>query len=582
MCNILVIAPYEGLKDLFLEVNKQLKENIDVYVGDLYDGLAIAKSLEHRGYDVVISRGATAKLLKKHMSIPVVEIPMTGYDILRTLTLLNGFSGKIGMMSYLNNIPGAHTIGNLLNMDITFYPIDEENEVEKEIQKAADDGVQVIIGDVISTKTAAKFGIQTILITSGKEAVTETIANVKQLIHYVQKEKRQMQRLFKLFEQMEEGIFIFTNEECTYKNDRAHRFIRFFGNFNEKEKLTWSQLKSFIPNMTSFNEVEFMFQNEAYLARMFPLAEDKFLLRIKNKKRIHVNDQHERSAYFHFNSFVARSEKMTQLIQIAKKVSRSDAPIFIFGERGVGKESLAQAIHNYSERKERPYVYVNGDSYSESQLEKELFQLVEWASGGTLFIDEISELPLTHQTKLLQFMTEHADANVRFIASLTKPLDNLVDQHRIALSPFSINVPPLRERLEDLDDLVRLFIASTNASTKKQISGLRPFVLKELRSLKWYGNIDQLKWTIEQMCKLSSGPFIEYEDVKELLQSLKKREKEELCQTITITGKTLQQIENEVIMSVLKQEHYNQSQAARKLGINRSTLWRKIKQIENC
>src|SRR5699024_8438815 len=116
---------------------------------------------------------------------------------------------------------------------------------------------------------------------------------------------------------------------------------------------------------------------------------------------------------------------------------------------------------------------------------------------------------------------------------------------------------------------------------KKQISGVHPDVLERLKSFQWPGNVQQLKRVVEQMCMMSNGPFIEIAEVQSLLKKLKEEEQshDRKGEMINIHHKTLQQIEDEVILSVLKQEDFNQSQAARRLGINRSTLWRKIKQM---
>ncbi len=583
MCKILAICPYVGLRDLFLEVKEELQLDVDVYVGDLYDGLALASSLEHRGYDVMISRGATAKLLKKHVSTPVVEIPVTGYDILRTLTLLNGFSGKIGMMTYLNNIPGAHAIGKLLHMDITFYPIREEAEIEKEIRRAASEGVQVIVGDVISTRMAAKFGMQAILITSGKEAIVETLAADTEWMSYVKREKTRVQRLVESFS-ADEGVLLFEKETCTFMNERAKRLLQ-----EEDVPLSWNKLIAVVPELSrlhsAFKEVTFTFRGHPFRARFVPLVEERFLLLLKEETKSADQHDDERAALFHFNSLVARSEQMKKVIAAAKKVSRSHLPIVIYGEEGVGKECIAQAIHNDSERQSNRYVSIDVEKFTDLQLETKLLQSFAKARGGTLYIASIHALPLALQSVLLE--TWQNERSVRIIASSSKPLERLVTKKRFrrdlfeALHQYTLKVPPLRERKEDIEDFIRLFIASANALTKKQISGIDRAVLQVMNELSWRGNIDELKSVVEQMCILSPGPFIEYDDVKELLDRIEERERSEKTNLLNIHGKTLEEIEEEVIMAVLKQVGFNQTKAAEQLGINRTTLWRKVKQIEN-
>lgn len=616
MCKILVISPYVGLKDLFLEVNKELKKDLDIFVGNLYDGLAIARSVEHRHYDAIISRGATAKLLRKHFSIPVLEVQMTGYDILRTLTLLNGYAGKIGMMTYLNKIPGANMIGKLLNMDLTFYPILEEGEIEGEIERASNEGVQVIIGDVISTTTAAKFGIQGILISSGKEAVVETIMNAEQTVYYIQKQKENLKKIEQIFHYIDDGVLVFDEEgQCIFSNDTAGKRFRLV---EEAGQLNVGKLSELVPKLSELiegedenvKEVYEEFDSSCIRWRKVELPDegssDGFALIMKEEKRKLTEQKQEHSAYFHFSSLVARSESMHQLITVAKKISRSDLPVIIYGEPGVGKDSLAQAIHNNSERAQAPYVFINCEAYSEGQLERELFGTsgvnghkgaLETAHKGTIFIDAIGSMPPSIQSKLLLVLisgrmnrfqeTESFPVDIRFIAAHRQPLETYLRDGRFrddfyhVLNGFTLKVPPLRERMDDLDDLIRIFIASCNTTMGKQISGLRETVLNKLKTFQWPGNIRQLKHVIEQMCLMSDGPFIEKKEVQALLHKLREQETEKVRETpgLQLANKTLHEIEQEVILAVLKQEEYNQSKAARRLGINRSTLWRKIKHI---
>jgi transcriptional regulator with PAS, ATPase and Fis domain len=618
MCKILVIAPYIGLKDVFLEVDKELEVDLDIHVGNLYDGLAIAKSLEHRNYDAIISRGATAKLLQRHFSIPVMEVQVTGYDILRTLTLLNGHSGKIGMMSYLNIIQGADIIGKLLNMDITFYPIDQERQIEKTIETASNDGVQVIIGDVISTTTAATYGVQTILITSGKEAVLETIANTERLVYHMKKQNEHLSEIQRVFDHVEEGVLIFNEDDvCTYLNKHAKKHFQFIEEINT---LSLSRLTEIVPKLEQLfeeneraltKEVTVKMQGKNYLWKKVPLIEDEiscgFVLLMNSKDEQELEDRKGHRAFFHFNSLVARSENMHQLIQVAQKISLSNLPLIIYGEPGVGKDSFAQAIHNKSARQQKPYVFVNCEAYSETQLEQVLFgsegDLIkrgafELAHEGTLFIDAIGTMPLGLQGKLLNVIlskqftrlngTKKIPIDIRFVVAHREPLEAYVQAGRFredlfyALNGFNLRIPPLRERIDDIDDLVRLFIASSNILTGKQISGLRPELIKELKQLTWPGNIQQLKHVLEQMCIMCEGPFIEKGEVQLLVQKLQEEERvDQVEQTnvLQIHGKTLEEMEQEIIQTVLKQEDFNQSKAAKRLGINRSTLWRKIKHL---
>lgn len=618
MYKILVIAPYIGLKDIFEEVCKEYDKKMDIQVGNLYEGLKIAKRLEKENYDAIISRGATAKLLRRHFTIPVLDVKITGYDILRTFTLVKGHSGKIGMMSYLNTIQGADIIGKLLDMDVSFYQIDEESEIEKNIERAYNEGVKVIIGDVISTNTAAKFGVQGMLITSGKEAVIETIEAAEEMLYYIKKEKRKLAGVEATINKIDAGIIIFNeNNECRLFNQKLLSQLKLG---LVKEELKIESLIELMPELRDIFELDghephteskVVYNGHEYIISKLKLTyQDRdngiaLILRENQNYWLNEKNKKEQTAFFHFNSLVMKAESTNRLVESAKKISRSKLPIIIYGEPGVGKNSLAQAIHNESERREGKYIFLNCEAFSEAQLDRELFgyesEMVqqgafELANGGTLFLDAIGALPYHLQGKLLNVLTTgkvtrlngvaKIPVNVRIIVANRNQLDKKIDQGTFredlyyALNVFTLKVPPLRSRMEDLDDLIRLIIASTNVTIGKQISGLRDPVLNELKSLKWPGNISQLKNTIEEMCIMSNGPFIELKEVEHIIKKLKDAEKEEKKNNFDFNNKTLEEIEEQIILWVLEEEEYNQSKAAKRLGINRTTLWRKIKNVE--
>ncbi|MHC2179895.1 DNA-binding NtrC family response regulator [Paenibacillus sp. PvR052] len=522
--NILAIAPYPGLRDLILEVNKDLKKNIDVEIGDWYEGVDIAKALENKDYDIIISRGATVNLLREHCSIPVTEIKISGYDILRTLTLLNGFEGKIGVMSHLKVIQGADFIGKLLNMDLTFYG---DGDCERCLEKAIEDEVQVIVGDVKSTNAARNHGLHGILITSGKEAVMEAIQDAERLIFYINKEKEKYAGLVSILDQK-------------WKPDQPVR-----------DKI------------------------------------DKYRF-VKQAK-----------ATVHFNQLVGKSQIMAHLIDSAKRISHSELPIMIYGEPGTGKHVLAQSIHNEGGLKTKAFITIDCSSHSPEILEKEMLGIgsepgaFELANGGTLYMSNIGKLPLSLQVTLLHILTRHKvrrmDSNedreikVRVIAENEEKLNPMVSRGEFrsdlyrAINTFALSLSPLCERVEDMADLIRMFIASANVVTGKEIVGVKPEVMELLRSYDWPGNIDQLKNTIKKMCLLSSGPYIDQVEIEPVIKELSESSETHDAQGISFFNKTLDEIESDIICKILAEEEYNQSKAAKRLGINRTTLWRKLK-----
>ncbi|WP_100397950.1 sigma-54-dependent Fis family transcriptional regulator [Bacillus sp. FJAT-44742] len=614
MEKILVIAPYSGLADVFNEVKQEHNKNIDIQIGNLEDGVELAKAAESNGYNIIISRGATAKMIRENCSLPVININITGYDILRTVALMKGYQGKIGIMSYFNVIHGADSISKLLDIDLTFLPINTQSDIKKELDKAWKDGVQVIIGDVISTTEAEKMGLHGVLINSGKEACIEAIEEAEEVFYY---QRLEVRKLLTLVSNIEEGVFLTSRSgECIQANSKActllgvepdtllHKNINKVSSFLDISQTSLQQ---------KTEELEIPYNGRAIHVRKVPVVEKSVViavfvfvkpspaaLGIQRKRGRVVNYS---QPYTHFNHVVANSEKMSHVISSAKKLSKSNLPLLIYGEHGSGKTVLAQAIHNESSRT-GGFVTVSCRGSNAEELDEILFGrdkgayprsgAVERAKGGTLFIKEIGSMPSSLQSKFLthagkELVYNSSNESFRIIVSNTIPLDILVNEGLLnenlyrSLKSFSITVPSLREREEDINDLIRWFIASSNKKLGKQIVGLSNEVKTFLLEYDWPGNVTQLKNIIYQMCLVSNGPFIENTDVKDILQQLDHKETKAKSSTnsaVNITGKTLEEIEKEAILLVMKLENFNQSRVAKKLGVNRTTLWRKLKEMD--
>lgn len=610
--NILAIAPYKGLRDLILEVNKDLKKNIDVEIGDWYEGVDIAKALETKGYDIIISRGATVNLLREHCSIPVAEIKISGYDILRTLTLLNGYEGKIGVMSHLKVIQGADFIGKLLNMDLTFY---DDGECERCLEKAIEDEVQVIVGDVRSTHAARSYGLHGILITSGKEAVIEAIQDAERLVYYTNKEKERYAGLVSVMDQLEEGVIIVNpQEECQFINARACELLSVNKN---KPMDTVFKESSFYMNLSDVMKRDVVHRNERVHLMDKTLKIEGFPLHLDGRitgaaallkwnpdppvrdKMDEYRFVKKAAASAHFNQLVGKSQAMARLIESAKRISHSELPIMIYGEPGTGKRVLAQSIHNEGGLKTKAFITMDCNSHSAEILEKEMLGAgaepgaFELADGGTLYMSNIGKLPLNLQAVLVSILStrkvrridraEEREIKVRVIAEHAEKLNPMISRGEFrsdlyrAINMFTLSLSPLRERAEDIADLIRMFIASANVLTGKEIVGVKPEVMDILRSYDWPGNVYQLKNTINKMCLLSDGPYIEKDEIEPVIKELIASSVANDPTAFSFFNKTLVEIESDIIYRILVEEEYNQSKAAKRLGINRTTLWRKLK-----
>ncbi|MGB8952187.1 MAG: sigma-54 dependent transcriptional regulator [Candidatus Aminicenantales bacterium] len=312
----------------------------------------------------------------------------------------------------------------------------------------------------------------------------------------------------------------------------------------------------------------------------------------------------ELEAKTEFELVVGKSKPIKNVLDIVSRVSPTETTILILGESGTGKELIAGEIHRHSLRRDTPFVVVDCGALVETLFESELFGHVkgsftgahetkhgrfEVATGGTIFFDEISNLSLNIQAKLLRVIQEREvtrigstkpiKVDVRILAATNENLAELVKSGKFRedlfyrLSVVPIHLPPLRERREDVPLLVQHFLQKYNKKTKKNIESVSPQAVKALMEYDWPGNIRELENTIERAVVLSKSNGINIEDL--MYHGISAS-----SSILSPTGgsfKTMEEVEKEYIKAVLQSQYGNRSKAAKILGIDRKTLWAKLK-----
>jgi two-component system response regulator HydG len=307
-----------------------------------------------------------------------------------------------------------------------------------------------------------------------------------------------------------------------------------------------------------------------------------------------------------FEGIIGTSRIMQQVVQTARQVASSDIPVLIMGESGTGKELIARAIHNNSRRRKQRLVALNCAGLSESILEDELFGHVrgaftganteregrfEHADGGTLFMDEIGDMPAAMQAKLLRVLengevvrvgsNEPIRVDVRLISATNRKLEEMVAENHFRqdlyfrIQGITILLPPLRERREDIPLLVHFFIQAAAEKYNKTIDGIDPDAQQVLMSYSWPGNVRQLRNAIDTMVVLSNSNRL---TVQSLPPDIRPVGGDAVGGLDNVAGIRLEQLEKEAIDKTLKMVHGNREQAAKLLGIGERTLYRKIKE----
>ena len=342
-----------------------------------------------------------------------------------------------------------------------------------------------------------------------------------------------------------------------------------------------------------------------YVSKPFKLDEIKLTIRraLEQKRLLQENlfYRQELITKYKLENIVGRSPQMLQVYKTVARVAESRSTVLIAGESGTGKELVARAIHFNSPRSSKPYVAVDCGSLAETLLESELFGhvrgaftgavtnkkgLFEEADNGTCFLDEVGDISLAMQAKLLRVIQEHeikrvggtetTKIDVRIIAATNKNLEELVAEKKFRedlfyrLNVVSIHLPPLRERLDDIPFLADHFLRKYAAENEKPVSRVSAEVLDLLLRYQWPGNVRELENVIERAVTLSPHSLILPEDLPRRLRV----EPSEISATSLPSQVSLTELEKIYIKKVLEETGGNKKRAADILGIDRRTLYR--------
>lgn len=311
-----------------------------------------------------------------------------------------------------------------------------------------------------------------------------------------------------------------------------------------------------------------------------------------------------------FAKLIGKSQALTRTIQVAERAAKSDATMLILGESGTGKEVCARAIHESSSRKNGPFIPVNCGAIPSALFESELFGYekgaftgaerngkegkIEMADGGTLFLDEIGELPLDMQVKLLRVLQENViyrigdtkgrKVNVRFIAATNQNLQHLIWEKKFRadlfyrLNVIQVTMPPLRERIEDIYDLVSFFLKQLSNQYEMPIPRFEKDAYDVLMKYDWPGNVRELRNLCERIVILSDKLTITSEDLRSfLLHPYPSQSIFVLNENPRFLSNKRETLEKRLIEETMKEVNGNKSKAAEKLGISRATLYSKLK-----
>jgi len=563
--------------------------------------------------DIAIARGISVQYLKTHYpDMPIIEIPMSAYDILTAMNKARSSNPRhVALIALPSATYGVEEIGKGMFEEFSVYDVNNDINYPEMVTRALADGADYVIGGNAVYEYAVKTGVPCSLITTSKASVRQAIDEAISLLRFSADRKAYAEKYQAVLNNISEGIIsIDAEKKITVFNVDA---CRFFG--MKEDFAVGKDLNEILPELdkpdtstmvgSTFGTVIHVGEKD-YSVNKFPIRIDgRFSGAVFIVQKVNVIKDMETKirqtvyskgfvAKYGFDDIIGKSEPMLQVKELARKYSKVNSSILIVGETGTGKELFAQSIHKASDRCNGPFVAINCAALPENLLESELFGyaagaftgaaktgktgLFELAHGGTIFLDEVSEMSLSLQGRLLRVLAEHSiirlgdDAvipvDVRIISATNRDIENEVKEGRFRrdlyfrLNVLRLDIPPLRERDRDIVRLAKFYLELYDRKLGSISHHFTHECYPYLMGLNLSGNVRELANMCERLSVVMDDPEITEEDLIRLFG----KEKDEPVE---------EESEKKRIEKALG-SYRSKSEAARHLNMDRSTLYRKM------
>lgn len=625
---ICLIATHHEFMEKIKNIIEENHEDIGVYTATLEDAAILCRQLMEAGTKIFISRGGNRKYIEKQLGVPVVDINYNIGDYVAALEIAKDVKGRVGIFSYEKKLEDIDTVGRLLNIDIHHYIFSNKYESRNCVLQAQRDGIVLGIGGAVTGGEAKKIGLKYITVESSKDSIINAIANAKQLLR-VKKEESEEKENYKLQMERYMAILNFTHdaivaidEDCRVSvvNPVAEKLLGItadeaLGSYIN-EALPFSRLlKVMETGLKEINDI-IEFKKKLIYTNRIPIIIDGrvkgVVATFQDVNTIQESEQkirvklHQKGlvAKYDFNEVIGESNIIKKTINIAKSYAKTTSTVLISGETGTGKELFAQSIHNSSNRRRGPFVAINCAALPKNLLESELFGyetgtftgavkggkigLFELAHKGTIFLDEIGEIPLEVQAQLLRVLQEKEirrlgsdrllPVDVRVIAATNKSLEEEVHMGRFRedlfyrINVLRLQLPPLRQRGEDIVEIAKALLKELDYQFYTKNYHLWDEICNELLKYPWHGNVRELQNVLERIIVILKGKMGDFKNHSALIRGLMVYKGEESVNSLSRVNS-----EKELLIKTLVNNNWCKQKSANELGVSRTTLWRKLK-----
>ncbi|HHX70404.1 MAG TPA: sigma 54-interacting transcriptional regulator [Gallicola sp.] len=644
---IALIAPTIELEKKTKSIIKERNDDIEVYLSNpkvdaIDDALRIAKKLAKCGTRIIISRKGTAVAIRNaNIGVEVVAINTVLSDYIKAIEIAQQYDGLIAFFSYDEMTEEVKTVCKMLGINAKYYTFKTDKDSEEITKQAIRDGAVLGIGGSMNQKYADIYNLEHITIENTETSIVTAIETAEQIL-LVQKEELKKQEELQIQLERYKAVLNFTHDAIIAIDEKgiidvinpiAEKIVKVAPGYaigkhindvikNTKmfpiEEAELNQLIDINGTLVSTNRVPIIVENEVK-GVVATFQDIKIIQENENKIRRRLADK-GLVAKYNFRDIKGNSNSLKNTIEIAKSYAKSDSTILIQGETGTGKELFAQSIHNSSNRKDGPFVAINCAALTKSLLESELFGyeegaftgaskggkigLFELAHKGTIFLDEIGEIPVEIQAQLLRVLQEKQirrigsnvtiPIDVRVITATNRDLRQEVKMNRFREDLFyricvlNLHVPPLRHRKGDIEILSKYFFERfLGEKSRRYKSGFNE-IMKKVENHNWYGNVRELENFIERMSvllKYHENP----NEIEHLIGNLANengvnnlyyKQSNPIEDNEDNDEVDIEQWEINNILNALKENKLSIQNTADSLGISRTTLWRKMKKYD--
>ena len=578
---VLGIAPYEGMKTLMSSVVADYPQiDLTLFVGDMEQGLEIARSNFHGDYDVVISRGGTAKMLQKNLALPVIEIDISMYDILCALKLADGLTGKTAMVSFANITSSAHLLCDLMKYNMDIYTIDSAEAVEPTLRQLQKNDYQSILCDMISNTTAKRLGLNSFLITSGVDSIRKAFDQALLLCRSQQRLRDENQFFRQLIQGQIGQTMVFDQDGNLFLStldDPKPELLELL-----RRDLPESQLGA--ERRITRNLGGMLYAIRARRISTGSLTYTAFFFDARNQVGIRFSTRPEAENAF-YSSIFSFAGSISDYQQDIEHISQSTAPVMVTGEDGTGKESIVSVLYMRSPLRNAPLVSINCSLLNDKSwaflLEHHNSPLAD--QGNTLYFASIDALSEERRQQLLAVLSEMdvCRRNRVIFSCVCQPGEYTSAVGSLFMDKLcclSLYLPPLRQMAERIPALVNLSLSHLNVDLPRQIVGADPEAITLLQNFQWPHNYTQFRRVIGELAVTATGSLITAENVRQALRKERHVGAFSPCAENAAAplnlNRTLDEISQDVARRVVEESGGNQTVAAKRLGISRTTLWR--------